>query len=48
LEAQRAPAEIMRWYAAEDAKWKAQAAKLGRNDACPCGNGRKVKQCHGA
>jgi uncharacterized protein len=48
LEAQRAPAEIMRWYAAEDAKWKAQAAKLGRNDACPCGNGRKVKQYHGA
>jgi uncharacterized protein len=47
LEANRAPAEIMRWYAAEDAKWRAEAARMGRNDACPCGSGRKVKQCHG-
>jgi preprotein translocase subunit SecA len=22
-------------------------AKVGRNDACPCGSGRKYKQCHG-
>jgi uncharacterized protein len=22
--------------------------KVGRNDACPCGSGRKYKQCHGA
>ena len=21
--------------------------KVGRNDPCPCGNGRKFKQCHG-
>ncbi|MDX2010376.1 MAG: YchJ family metal-binding protein [Myxococcaceae bacterium] len=21
--------------------------KLGRNEPCPCGSGRKVKQCHG-
>ena len=21
--------------------------KIGRNDPCPCGNGRKFKQCHG-
>ena len=21
--------------------------KLGRNDPCPCGSGRKYKQCHG-
>jgi uncharacterized protein len=48
LQAERAPAEIMRWYAAEDAKWKVEAAKLGRNEACVCGSGRKVKHCHGA
>jgi hypothetical protein len=24
------------------------AAKVGRNDWCPCGSGRKVKHCHGA
>jgi uncharacterized protein len=23
-------------------------AKVGRNDPCPCGSGRKYKQCHGA
>jgi len=47
LKADRAPAEIMAWYAAEDAKWEAACAKLGRNQVCPCGSGRKVKQCHG-
>jgi hypothetical protein len=24
------------------------AARVGRNDPCPCGSGRKYKQCHGA
>lgn len=23
-------------------------AKVGRNDPCPCGSGRKFKKCHGA
>lgn len=23
-------------------------AKVGRNDSCPCGNGKKFKKCHGA
>ena len=22
--------------------------KIGRNDACPCGSGKKYKMCHGA
>jgi hypothetical protein len=22
--------------------------KAGRNDACPCGSGKKYKKCHGA
>jgi preprotein translocase subunit SecA len=22
-------------------------AKIGRNDLCPCGSGKKFKQCHG-
>jgi uncharacterized protein len=25
-----------------------EGAKVGRNDPCPCGSGRKYKQCHGA
>jgi preprotein translocase subunit SecA len=23
------------------------SAKVGRNDPCPCGSGKKYKQCHG-
>jgi preprotein translocase subunit SecA len=26
---------------------KREADKVGRNDACPCGSGRKYKRCHG-
>ncbi|HEX4478106.1 MAG TPA: SEC-C metal-binding domain-containing protein, partial [Polyangiaceae bacterium] len=26
----------------------AAAAKIGRNDPCPCGSGKKFKKCHGA
>ena len=25
-----------------------KVAKVGRNDACPCGSGKKYKKCHGA
>jgi preprotein translocase subunit SecA len=24
-----------------------QEQKVGRNDPCPCGSGKKYKQCHG-
>ena len=24
-----------------------EAPKVGRNDPCPCGSGKKFKQCHG-
>ena len=27
---------------------EAQRAKVGRNDPCPCGSGKKYKKCHGA
>jgi len=46
LAAQRAPANVMRWVAEEDAR--ARMGKAGRNDPCPCGSGRKFKQCCGA
>ena len=26
---------------------KRQYPKVGRNDPCPCGSGKKYKQCHG-
>ena len=25
-----------------------QGQKVGRNDPCPCGSGKKFKKCHGA
>ena len=40
LRQDRAPADITRIYAARD-------ARRGRNERCPCGSGRKWKQCHG-
>ncbi len=46
LVAQRAPANVMRWVAEEDAR--ARQGKIGRNDPCSCGSGRKFKQCCGA
>ncbi|HUE38984.1 MAG TPA: SEC-C metal-binding domain-containing protein [Candidatus Binatia bacterium] len=27
---------------------KRDADKVGRNDPCPCGSGKKYKKCHGA
>jgi len=29
------------------ATFKRDAAKVGRNEPCPCGSGKKYKQCHG-
>ncbi|GIK86222.1 MAG: hypothetical protein BroJett026_17030 [Betaproteobacteria bacterium] len=29
------------------ATFRRDGAKVGRNDPCPCGSGRKFKQCHG-
>lgn len=46
LAAERPPANVMRWVAGEDAR--ARMGKTGRNDPCPCGSGRKFKQCCGA
>ncbi|MGA3065929.1 MAG: SEC-C metal-binding domain-containing protein [Tepidisphaeraceae bacterium] len=25
-----------------------ETPKVGRNDLCPCGSGKKYKKCHGA
>ena len=43
----RAPSELVAWYARRDADLAREVARLGRNDPCPCGSGRKVKHCHG-
>jgi len=33
---------------ARSAEAGGKAAKVGRNDPCPCGSGKKYKKCHGA
>ncbi len=46
LRQRRAPAEIMRWYAAEDARQAQAFASARPNEPCPCGSGKKFKHCH--
>lgn len=38
--------EVMRLLAQEQAQWQALFSQARRNDPCPCGSGRKFKQCH--
>jgi uncharacterized protein len=44
LREDRAPSEVSSILAAEEL---ARYADVGRNEACPCGSGRKYKKCHG-
>jgi preprotein translocase subunit SecA len=56
MPSRRAPANVNYSYGAaasggQDAKVETiqrNAPKVGRNDPCPCGSGRKYKKCHGA
>lgn len=47
LRQQRPPANIMVYLARQDAELQQKFARTKRNDPCPCGSGRKFKQCHG-
>ncbi len=47
LRFERAPSNIMGYMARKDAAQQEAFAKTGRNDPCPCGSGKKFKQCHG-
>ncbi|EJN02855.1 preprotein translocase subunit SecA [Herbaspirillum sp. YR522] len=43
-----APEELLAPAASEQAAGtESEYAKVGRNDPCPCGSGKKYKQCHG-
>jgi preprotein translocase subunit SecA len=44
LEAMQQQAAMM---AAPVAQVTRDTPKIGRNDPCPCGSGKKYKQCHG-
>ena len=47
IRAGRAPAEIMLLRAREQVELEQKFARARRNDPCPCGSGKKFKQCHG-
>jgi uncharacterized protein len=48
LRAGRPPANVMLILAREKAQRARQFATVGRNDPCPCGSGRKFKNCCGS
>jgi uncharacterized protein len=47
LQAMRPPAGVMGWMVRRDHELTEAIARTGRNEACPCGSGRKLKHCHG-
>ncbi|MBI5305284.1 MAG: anaerobic sulfatase maturase [Chloroflexi bacterium] len=48
LREQRPPADIMLMLARHEVELKHAFKMAGRNSPCPCGSGKKFKQCHGA
>ena len=47
IQQRRPPADIMLLLARQDTELATKYARAGRNDPCPCGSGKKLKQCHG-
>jgi len=43
----QAAAQVAQDAASSDAEVVKATAKVGRNEPCPCGSGKKYKQCHG-
>jgi len=43
----QAAAQVAQSAASSDAEVVKASAKVGRNEPCPCGSGKKYKQCHG-
>jgi uncharacterized protein len=47
LRQNRPPSDVMWLYRQRDQQWQETLTKTGRNDPCPCGSGKKFKNCHG-
>jgi len=52
MEAQQRPAQVVMSHGGQTegaaaAPVKREGEKVGRNDPCPCGSGKKYKRCHG-
>lgn len=46
-EIKSASKEVIKKFALEEKKEKLSNVKIGRNDSCPCGSGKKYKKCCG-
>ncbi len=46
LKAKRPPANVMRWIRNKEEAKKPRRISISRNEACPCGSGKKFKHCH--
>lgn len=42
-----APSEIVKYFAEKEKNLNELYKKTGRNEPCPCGSGKKFKNCHG-
>ncbi|MCB9422649.1 MAG: preprotein translocase subunit SecA [Ardenticatenaceae bacterium] len=47
LQAQDAGYQVVKREKGKGVELRRDAPKVGRNDPCPCGSGKKYKQCHG-
>lgn len=47
LQAQEAGYQVVKREQGKGVELRRDAPKVGRNDPCPCGSGKKYKQCHG-
>jgi preprotein translocase subunit SecA len=45
--AQEAGFQVVKRQGGKGTELRRDAPKVGRNDPCPCGSGKKYKQCHG-
>ncbi len=45
LQAKKPPANVMQWIRQKEQPVAATRPSAGRNDPCPCGSGKKYKQC---
>jgi len=46
LKAKRPPANVMQWIKKKENQNHAEKSRIGRNEPCPCGSGKKFKHCH--
>jgi uncharacterized protein YecA (UPF0149 family) len=46
-ELENADTDNVQWDSMDSGTYEREAPKIGRNDPCPCGSGKKYKKCCG-